>query len=395
MVLGTVVEAVRRAAQEVQEGPTVQAKAQRAWGLTRIICRELLGLLSGIPDAYYAASLWRNPEKEQQRWRFNLLKNVRYGPQERNLLDVYTPKDCKSESSLPVLMFVHGGVWAVGDKLLFSPLGAILAHHGIIALLVQYTLYPQVLAKEQVKEVSRALTWALDTVSQYGGDPDRVHVMGHSSGAHLCAMLHWERAKRNLSFKKGFSSEVLEDKKGPRAYLGLSGVYNINTHYEYEQGRGVATLSCMKPAMNGPKGFSAMSPELLFGSLLALKSNQQPRPTEDDENDMDLSTVDTETMDWDNWASEQSPFVILASDNDLVVPPRTSIAFHKVLQELGCKSGVSIHQSLGHDDFGFWVKGMRGKEKANAQVVINEVVGIVNEEEKLDSFLHPEVDVLN
>lgn len=395
MVLAMVVEAVRGAAQEVKEGPTAKAKAQRAWGLTGIICRELVGLFSGLPYVYYAGSLWRNPEKEKQRWRFNLVKNARYGARDRNLLDVYTPEDCDSKSSLPVLMFVHGGVWASGDKLLFSPLGATLAHHGIVAALLQYTLYPEVLATVQVEEVSQALTWVLDNVSKYGGDPKRVHVVGHSSGAHLCGMLHWERARRNLSFKEGSHSEVLEDKRGPRAYLGLSGVYNINTHYEYERGRGVAAISCMKPAMNGPTGFSSMSPELRFASLLPLKSHQQLQNAKHDETVMDLSTVDTETMDWDRWANEQPPFVLFASDNDVVVPPRTSLDFHKVLQELRCKSGVSIHERLGHDEFAFWVKGMYGKDRPTAKVLIDELLDIMKLDKKLDSFLHPQVDVVN
>lgn len=56
-------------------------------------------------------------------------------------LDVYVPKQ---EGVKPVVVFVHGGVWASGDKWQFSPLGAFLAEEGVVAVLVQYTLYPAV-----------------------------------------------------------------------------------------------------------------------------------------------------------------------------------------------------------------------------------------------------------
>lgn len=48
------------------------------------------------------------------------------------------------EGLKPVVIFIHGGVWASGDKWQFSPLGTFLAEEGLVAVLVQYTLYPEV-----------------------------------------------------------------------------------------------------------------------------------------------------------------------------------------------------------------------------------------------------------
>ena len=56
-------------------------------------------------------------------------------------LDVYVPK---ATGLKPVVLFVHGGVWSSGDKWQFSPLGSFLAEEGVVAVLVQYTLYPKV-----------------------------------------------------------------------------------------------------------------------------------------------------------------------------------------------------------------------------------------------------------
>ncbi|KAG6546610.1 hypothetical protein Mapa_011799 [Marchantia paleacea] len=387
MVLGMVHEALKGAVADVRSGVTAKEKIEKAASLTRTIFRELIGIFSGVSYAVFTNSVWRKPEQYQQRWHFNLLRNVRYGLAERNLLDVYTPSSCTSKSSLPVLMFVHGGVWASGDKSLFSPIGAILAHHGVIALLVQYTLYPQVPAKEQVKEISRAFSWAQDNVNRYGGNPDKVHIMGHSSGAHLCGMLLWERARRNLSFKKYVvPSGESTDARQPRCYIGLSGVYNIGEHYKYETGRGVAPISCMNPAMEGPKHFSSMSPELLFRSLLSLKFNQQVQNM-----DMKLEDLNTKDFDWNHWANSLPPFIPIASDNDITVPPGTSINFSNVLQELGCKSGVTVYETLNHDDFVCWVTGFKGEENLAAQNLIKNILDIVKEEEKMAHVLHSEV----
>lgn len=61
-------------------------------------------------------------------------------------LDVYVPKTEEGAGAAPrpVVVFVHGGVWASGDKWQFSPLGSFLAEQGVISVLVQYTLYPKV-----------------------------------------------------------------------------------------------------------------------------------------------------------------------------------------------------------------------------------------------------------
>jgi len=63
-----------------------------------------------------------------------------------NRLDVYVPckRKLKGERLKPVVIFVHGGVWASGDKWQFTPLASFLAEEGVIAVLPQYTLYPEV-----------------------------------------------------------------------------------------------------------------------------------------------------------------------------------------------------------------------------------------------------------
>jgi acetyl esterase/lipase len=65
-------------------------------------------------------------------------------------------------------------VWASGEKWHYAPMATRLAQAGVMAIVMQYTLYPKALAPEMVSEVSSALTWTLDNAEQLGGDASRV-----------------------------------------------------------------------------------------------------------------------------------------------------------------------------------------------------------------------------
>ncbi|CAI5946916.1 unnamed protein product [Closterium sp. NIES-64] len=100
---------------------------------------------------------------------------------------------------------------------------------GAVVVTIQYTLYPEALAIDQVHETSAALSWAMDHIHEYGGDPSRIFLTGHSSGAHVCSMVVWRR----------FS------------------------------GGGVFALSAMSPAIGGPARFVSSSPAPLFDTLMS------------------------------------------------------------------------------------------------------------------------------
>ncbi|KAL2612739.1 hypothetical protein R1flu_024431 [Riccia fluitans] len=374
-------EALKGAWEDVRSRVTLKEKIARGVWLTRLIIRELFGLFSGLTYVMFVKSLWREPEKYMKRWNFRLHRNVRYGYNKRTLLDVYTPQNSDSTSSLPVVIFVHGGVWASGDKTLFSPIGATLAHNGTIAVLMQYTLYPKVLAKDQVQELSQALSWVHDNIHQFGGDPERVHLMGHSSGAHLCGMVFYERVTRNLHGQAG-------DKRHPKCYIGLSGVYNIGEHYKYEIGRGVASISCMNPANGGPGNFASMSPEILFSTLLPLKGKTRTLDSKDSDLDSNI-----EEYDWDRLTESTPPFINFASDNDLTVPPTSSVKFSHLLRKLGFLSGTTVHETLAHDDFVCWVRGYRGDDNTPSLILLKDILNIVKKDDLISSYVKSELVV--
>jgi len=119
-------------------------------------------------------------------------------------LDLYTARGSRGR---PVLVMVHGGGWRAGDKAsrgVVQPKARFLVGKGYLFASVNYRLSPTVKHPAHVQDVARALLWLKENVARYGGDPERVFLMGHSAGAHLAALVATdERYLRDLSLIKG------------------------------------------------------------------------------------------------------------------------------------------------------------------------------------------------
>jgi acetyl esterase/lipase len=108
----------------------------------------------------------------------------------RHLLDIYQPTG-KATAARPVVLFIHGGNWNSGskDNFLYKAVGRRLARQGFVGVVISYRLSPQVLVTGQADDAARALAWTVAHIKDYGGDPARIVLMGHSSGAGLAALL--------------------------------------------------------------------------------------------------------------------------------------------------------------------------------------------------------------
>ncbi|TDN39780.1 alpha/beta hydrolase [Hymenobacter sp. UV11] len=107
----------------------------------------------------------------------------------RHLLDIYQPK--KEAAPRPVVLFIHGGNWNSGSKddILYKTIGRRLAKQGFVGVVISYRLAPQVLVPQQAGDCARALAWTVAHIKDYGGDPARIVLMGHSAGGGLAALL--------------------------------------------------------------------------------------------------------------------------------------------------------------------------------------------------------------
>lgn len=105
---------------------------------------------------------------------------------ERQVLDVYAPDEARD---LPVVFWIHGGGWQTGDKTDVQIKPRVFAEHGYVFVSTNYRLLPDVEMGEIFRDVARALGWVHRNIGRYGGDPNRIFVMGHSAGAQLAALL--------------------------------------------------------------------------------------------------------------------------------------------------------------------------------------------------------------
>jgi acetyl esterase/lipase len=115
--------------------------------------------------------------------------DIAYGPLPRQRLDIYRPAGAAPPGGWPVVVFFYGGSWNRGERAQYGFVGAALASRGMLALVADYRLYPEVRFPDFLRDSALALAWGLDRAGDHGGDPQRVFVMGHSAGAYNAAML--------------------------------------------------------------------------------------------------------------------------------------------------------------------------------------------------------------
>jgi acetyl esterase/lipase len=177
----------------------------------------------------------------------------------------------------PVILFVHGGAWGSGFRQLYRLLAVQLdLQLGCVVLIPGYRVYPRGRVGQQVDDVTAALAWAREHAAEHGGDPNRVALMGHSSGAHIASMAMLQAVRRiqpedAASSSSSSSSPSASASVLPASFVGVAGVYDIAQHYEFEAARGVHEVSPMKAACGGedadPKHFAQVSATLTAAHL--------------------------------------------------------------------------------------------------------------------------------
>jgi len=130
-------------------------------------------------------------------------------------LDIYAQAGAEAA---PVLLFVHGGGWTSGDKGTYGYLGRSFASQGYVTVIPNYRLSPEVQHPVHVRDVARAVAWTYNRIADYGGDPERIVLMGHSAGGHLVALLALD--DRYLR-EQGLSPRILD------GVIPISGVYDL------------------------------------------------------------------------------------------------------------------------------------------------------------------------
>jgi arylformamidase len=105
---------------------------------------------------------------------------------QRQMLDVYAPEGAKN---LPVVFWIHGGGWVQGDKNGVQSKPQAFVDKGFVFVATNYRFLPNVDMEAIVRDIAKSIRWVHDHIAEYGGDPNRLLVMGHSAGAQLAALI--------------------------------------------------------------------------------------------------------------------------------------------------------------------------------------------------------------
>jgi acetyl esterase/lipase len=173
----------------------------------------------------------------------------KYGESEHKIIEVIEPKNISKDISSSVLIFVHGGAWGSGKpwmyRLMCLKLAIELGMSRVV--LVGYPVYPLADICNQVSSINEAVLF----VHQELFPMTTSVLVGHSSGANICALClihHYKDLQQYV-----------------RKFIGISGVYDISAHFEWEKSRGVHEVSPMKAAAgNSREKFKACSPSVIL-----------------------------------------------------------------------------------------------------------------------------------
>lgn len=145
------------------------------------------------------------------------VKDISYGSDNGQTLDVYTPS-ANSSSIKPVLIFFYGGSWDSGHKEMYFFTADAFASLGYVVVIPDYVKHPKARFPAFMQDGAAAVAWVKENIEQYGGDPDKVFIAGHSAGAHLGALLMTDE-----SYLQQHSMDPLDIK----GFAGLAGPYNF------------------------------------------------------------------------------------------------------------------------------------------------------------------------
>jgi acetyl esterase/lipase len=143
---------------------------------------------------------------------------VAYGKLPRQNLDIYRPQK-NTKTHLPVVIFFYGGCWGACNGLHkrdYAFVAEAFSSNDMLAVVVDYREYPEVNFPTIMEDAKNAVEWVAKNINAYGGNPNKLFLMGHSAGAHIASMLAVDR--------QHLSQHTYEKLRG---FIGLAGPYNF------------------------------------------------------------------------------------------------------------------------------------------------------------------------
>ena len=193
-------------------------------------------------------------------------RGIAYGQLPRQQLDVWTPGRPQPGAGLPVVIFLYGGGWVAGSRQDYGFAGSAFAGQGFVTVVADYRLVPEVRFPAFVQDSALAVRWVRDHIAEFGGDPRRITLAGHSAGAYNAAM---------LALDGHFLTDAGVDPRTIRAAALLAGPYDF---YPFTEPRGRDALGAWpRPAETQPIHFARADAPPLFLAAGTADSVVRPR----------------------------------------------------------------------------------------------------------------------
>lgn len=155
----------------------------------------------------------------------------------------------KAKSKLaPVVVFIHGGYWRSLDKSDHSFVAPAFTAQGVCVVVPNYDLCPAVTVSTITLQMVQAVAWVYRNIARYGGDPDRITVIGHSAGGHLATMLlacQWPQVGADLP------------RKTVKNALSISGLYDLQAMRDTPSLQAALQLTAEEVPRLSPAGLPA------------------------------------------------------------------------------------------------------------------------------------------
>ena len=220
-------------------------------------------------------------------------------------LDVWRPAE-QSAKQRPVIVFFHGGGWVKGDRDAYAFVGRAFASRGYTVVIPDYRKVPDVRFPAFIEDGAEAVRWTRDNIAQFGGDPDRIALAGHSAGAHPAV---------TLALDPRWLTAAGVEPGAIKAAIGLSGPYDF---YPFDKKRSIDAMS------------------------------QWPEPR------------DTQPIAFAR--ADAPPMLLVTSSKDTVVRPYNTENLTAKLRELGAPVESENYEGLSHEEVVMALsKAFRGK----------------------------------
>ena len=147
---------------------------------------EKIAAMGRVVDPENTGKIYAPLQEKEPYAGVKVMRDVKYGKDARNVVDVFVPET--GAAGRPVLMFVHGGGMIRGNKrppgsAFYDNIMLFAARHGMVGVNVEYRLAPQSPWPAGNEDLAAAVRLVIDKATDYGADPNRIFLMGHSAGA--------------------------------------------------------------------------------------------------------------------------------------------------------------------------------------------------------------------